>query len=1668
MIGGCNPLGQSVNDTPSDSESGGSSVTVGTITVSDAPIYNFGNVEKNTVSSKTFTVSNTGDTTIALTPLTDGSLTLVAPFALAGGTCVITNSVAPRSSCTIIVSFSPTSVGSSTNPIRIEYVGGVANGSIMGTGVISVVSSGLRVNLDASLASGTTNFTDGTCADTTWTDLTSNGLNATLNGFSTCASGTDGWSGAGVAANPYRLSFDGVTDYVSFPSGMTSTLTTFSVSFWVKTTEVRSHATYWQRPALFCQGTSGDATGDFGITTQSGYLAMWSGLSSTDKEVTSTKFISDGAWHHIVAINNGTNLRLMVDGYDVGVSIPSGGALNATAFYLGGCNYNFVATNPLSQGEFATFQFYNRALTTEEAIQNCSSTSAKLASATCATYSSPPVAGPQLWFKADAISKADGETISVWADQSSNTMNATQFTGGAQPTYKTNILSGKPVLRFSGSNYLNHPYSSGAIANSVFAVVKRSGGAAGWQTVIQASAPNTALAVLMGARTGNSVNWGTYFGSILNSSYSVDGSWAALSSVSRSSADISIVTNGLEELVVGSGYHSDAWERRQIGGVNNGSETLTGDIAEILVYPFAVTDAQRKTVECYLGNKYGISINVAAGCAALYSAPSAPSGLSAVASSAWSMVVSWTASATADFTGYKLERCPDANNDGTCDSAMAQIATPGSSSTSYTDSGLTAGTYYLYRIKAYGIGGDSAYTSNASATTQADTSGGVGRGVLVTGTTLALNLNAPTANGGTTTHPDLSCTGGALTWTDISSSGANATLTSFASGSCGASSGWNGTGLVASPYRLMFNGTSDYLTLGNVIHPTTAYTLSAWVQTTKSGAAQPVINKFDSGGTNSFSLYIDSSGYPVCRYYQTNIGWWVPGTTTVTGVTVVNDGGWHHVVCVANNTTQKVYIDGAESASAAGPNVLQDSTAPLWIGKSSSNEYFRGGIAGVQIYTSALTAGEVSTNFNGFLADYIDTPAAPTALVVTAYATAARLDISWTASTSAATGAYKTSNVTSYIIERAPDVAGNPGAFAQIASVAKTVTSYVDTNLSAATKYHYRVKASHVGLSSAYTSTENGTAGTYPSGAINTTNLVLNFDAGSGGAANNPTSSCGSNTSTWYDISGQLNNGTLVNFGALTCGGVDGGGNDIAGWNGNGTVGDSHRLSFNGTSQYLNFGNTINPTSEYTLAAWVKTTRSAVQPIINKYNTGGAQSYEMYLDASGYPVCIYYQTNIGWWVPGATSVTGDTAVNDGDWHYVTCTAGAGVQTVYVDGESVGSAAAPNLLQTTTAELWIGKDSSGNYFGGALGGAQIYTRALTGAEVLSNMNAHIAAYHTAPAAPTGFTVTRNAATNRLDLNWTASVSTNVKYYKVERAPDVAGSAGAFAQIASVAKTVTSYVDTSTTAATTYHYRVKATFASLSSTYATAAGTAAGTYANVAVNTTNLVLNLDPSFSGAFNNPTAACGSTTYKWYDISGALNHATLTGYAALTCGSGWNGAGSGADPYRLDFNGTSNYLNFGDTINPTAAFTLGAWVKTVKAAKQPVINKYLTGGTNGYEMYLDAAGKPVCHYYQTNIGWWVPGEVTVTGPSAVNDGAWHYITCTAEASTMKVLVDGVAVASVAAPNLLQVSTGALWIGKNSSNEYFQGSMGGIHIYTRALSEAEVLSNFNGLTATFP
>jgi hypothetical protein len=118
-------------------------------------------------------------------------------------------------------------------------------------------------------------------------------------------------------------------------------------------------------------------------------------------------------------------------------------------------------------------------------------------------------------------------------------------------------------------------------------------------------------------------------------------------------------------------------------------------------YYFGVRARDNMRLRSEVGYSDGIRVEIA---------PNAPSGLSASAKSATEVLLNW-ADNSYNETGFKLEQKTGA--EGT----YAQIATVGANITAFSNTGLTPGTTYYYRIRATNGAGDSGYSNEVMVAT---------------------------------------------------------------------------------------------------------------------------------------------------------------------------------------------------------------------------------------------------------------------------------------------------------------------------------------------------------------------------------------------------------------------------------------------------------------------------------------------------------------------------------------------------------------------------------------------------------------------------------------------------------------------------------------------------------------------------------------------------------------------------------------------------------------------------------------------------------------------------------------------------------------------------------------------------------------------------------------
>ena len=159
-------------------------------------------------------------------------------------------------------------------------------------------------------------------------------------------------------------------------------------------------------------------------------------------------------------------------------------------------------------------------------------------------------------------------------------------------------------------------------------------------------------------------------------------------------------------------------------------------------------------------------------------------------------------------------------------------------------------------------------------------------------------------------------------------------------------------------------------------------------------------------------------------------------------------------------------------------------------------------------------------------------------------------------------------------------------------------------------------------------------------------------------------------------------------------------------------------LAFNGSNSWVtvNDSASLNLVNGLTLEAWVSPTVSSGWRVIMLKELDAI--YELYASSSSGPVG---GVNSG----GYQEVFSSTSLPTNTWSHVAATWDGTTLRLYVNGVQVGSRAVAGTLATTSNPLRIGADAKwGEYFAGTIDEVRVYNRALSAAEIQSDMNTPI--------------------------------------------------------------------------------------------------------------------------------------------------------------------------------------------------------------------------------------------------------------------------------------------------------------------------------------------------------
>jgi fibronectin type 3 domain-containing protein len=419
--------------------------------------------------------------------------------------------------------------------------------------------------------------------------------------------------------------------------------------------------------------------------------------------------------------------------------------------------------------------------------------------------------------------------------------------------------------------------------------------------------------------------------------------------------------------------------------------------------------------------------------------------------------------------------------------------------------------------------------------------------------------------------------------------------------------------------------------------------------------------------------------------------------------------------------------------------------APLAIG----TYYYR-----VTAEDAAGNVGPASGEASAVVTGDITAPSVPSGL--TATSGSGSISLAWTASTDNV-------GVANYNVHRSTTSGFAPSVANRIAQ--PSGTSYLDNGLAPGT-YHYKVVAADAaGNVSAPSSQASATISLNPPGLV----AAYAFDETSGSSVGD---SAGANTGS---ISGATRDPAGRFGGALS---FDGSNDSV-------TVPDAPALDL---------------TNGMTLEAWVRPTALG-----STWRTVVFKEQPNYYAYALYASTDTIRPSANGFVAGADhDQRGGASLPVNTWSHLAATFDGSTLRLFVDGVPAGSQAAAGSLATSTGPLRFGGNGIwGEYFQGLIDEVRVYNRALTQAEIQTDMSRSVGTPDTtAPSAPGTLTASGGLAT--ATLSWGAATDdVAVSRYNVHRSTTPGFAPAAANRISQ--PTAAAYSDAGL-AAGTYYYRV----------------------------------------------------------------------------------------------------------------------------------------------------------------------------------------------------------------------------------------------------------------------
>lgn len=205
---------------------------------------------------------------------------------------------------------------------------------------------------------------------------------------------------------------------------------------------------------------------------------------------------------------------------------------------------------------------------------------------------------------------ADGTPVASFVDFSGNNRNATQ-SGAAEPTYESNAINGQPVLRCSGTQYMQTISGAQSLTGDWYmAAVVRHSSITGVQTYLAFGNESTGERreiIKEDGASSNVISFNGYVADVIGN-VSASNSVSYLVEATKISGVVTVYVNGVKTGSGSPSLNTFSSSVLTIGANNAGGENLIGDIA-LALFSSDASAARLHQVHTYVGVVYGIAVS---------------------------------------------------------------------------------------------------------------------------------------------------------------------------------------------------------------------------------------------------------------------------------------------------------------------------------------------------------------------------------------------------------------------------------------------------------------------------------------------------------------------------------------------------------------------------------------------------------------------------------------------------------------------------------------------------------------------------------------------------------------------------------------------------------------------------------------------------------------------------------------------------------------------------------------------------------------------------------------------------------------------------------------------------------------------------------------------------